>query len=81
MLYSTTLYLLAGTVTGSIFRVPTLLILLGIILIESVILALVHGNIAGLWAIAGLLAAEVGYLTGIYSRRALEQAGYWFRSV
>ena len=81
MLYATIFHLLAGTVTGSVFKVRTLLILLGLVLIESVILAIVHGSIAGLWAVANLIGIQVGYLVGIYVRGVLEQAGYLLPSV
>jgi hypothetical protein len=81
LLYATIFHLLAGTVTGSVFKVRTLLILLVLVLIESVILAIVHGSIAGLWAVANLIGIQVGYLVGIYVRGVLEQAGYLLPSV
>jgi len=81
LLYATIFHLLAGTVTGSIFKVRTLLILLALVLIESVILAIVHGSIAGPWAVANLIGIQVGYLVGIYVRGVLEQAGYLLPSV
>ena len=76
MLYTAIFHLLAGTVTGSVFKVRTLLILLGLVLFESVILAIVHGSIAGPWAVANLIGVQAGYLLGVYVRGVLEHAGY-----
>jgi hypothetical protein len=76
LLYATILHLLAGTVTGSVFKVRTLLILLGLVLVESLILAFVHGSIAALWAVANIVGVQAGYLVGIFARDILEQAGY-----
>ena len=76
MLYATTFYFLAGAITGTVFKTRTLLILLGLVLIESVILALVHSSIPWLWAVENLTIVQVGYLAGLYGRRNLEQAGY-----
>jgi hypothetical protein len=70
------LHLLAGAVTGSVFKVRTLLIVLGFVVIESVILAFVHSSIAALWALTNLVGVQVGYLAGIYARGVLEQAVY-----
>ena len=80
MLYAIALYWLAGVVTGSIFKVQILLVLVGVILVESLVLAFAHGSIAVAWAFASLSAVEVGYLAGMYSRRVLEQTGYSTRS-
>ena len=76
MLYATILHLLAGAVTGSVFKVRTLFILLGLVVVEATILGIVHGNIAGLWALANLVGVQVGYLTGTYSRSVFEHAGH-----
>jgi hypothetical protein len=76
LLYTAIFHLLAGTVTGSVFKVRTLLILLGLVLFESVILAIVHGSIAGPWAVANLIGVQAGYLLGVYVRGVLEHAGY-----
>lgn len=76
MLYATIFHLLAGMITGSIFKVRILLLVLGFVLVEFVILAFVHGNAAGLWAAASLLVVEMGYVAGIFGRRIFEQASY-----
>jgi hypothetical protein len=76
LLYATIFHLLAGAATGSIFKFKCLSILLGIVLVESALLAHAHGYIAALWAIANLTGIQVGYLIGLAGRGALEQAGY-----
>ena len=76
MLYSITFHLLAGAVAGSVFKVRTLLVLLGVVLLEALILAFVLGGIAGLWGFASLIAVQAGYLAGIVARGVLEQTGY-----
>lgn len=81
MLYATILHLLAGAVTGSVFKVRTLLILLGLVLVESLILAFVHGSIAGYWGLANIVGVQAGYIFGIFARGILEQAGYSLPSV
>jgi hypothetical protein len=50
--------------------------LLGVVLAESTMLAVVDGGIAALWALANLVGVQVGYLAGIYTRNVLEQVGY-----
>jgi hypothetical protein len=76
LLYATIFHLLAGMVTGSLFKVRTLALLLGFVLIEALGLALMQGGIAFLWAVVLLVAIQVGYFAGLYSRRVLEDAGY-----
>jgi hypothetical protein len=76
VLYAIILHLLAGGVTGSIFKIRTLLLVLGFVLSEFAILALVEGGIAFLWAVAALIAVQVGFVVGIYARALLEHAGY-----
>ena len=76
MLYATILHFLAGTVTGSVFKVRTLLLLLALVIVESAILALVHGSISALWAATNVIGVQVGYFVGLFARSALEQTGY-----
>jgi hypothetical protein len=75
LFYATLLHLLAGAVTGSVFRIRTLLFLLGIVGVESTVLLLVQGTAATPWAIANLVAVQLGYLAGIYGRGVLEHSG------
>jgi hypothetical protein len=76
LLYATILHLLAGAVTGSVFKVRTLLILLALVFVEAAILSIVHGSIAGLWMLANLVGVQVGYFAGLYVRSVFEHAGY-----
>jgi len=76
LLYATIFHLLAGTMTGSVFKVRALFLLLGLVLFESVFLAVMLGSVAGLWALANLVGVQIGYVGGIYGRSILEQAGY-----
>jgi len=69
------LHWLAGAVAGSVFQIRTLVLLLGIVLLESAAAAFVYGGSVALWALANLFALQVGYLVGIYARSILEQAG------
>lgn len=78
MLYATIFHFLAGAVTGSAFKVKTLLILLSFVLAESAFLAIVYGGVAGLWGLANLVGIQAGYLAGIYARAVCEHAGYSF---
>lgn len=76
MLYAITFHFLAGGVTGSIFKVRTLLLVLSFVLVESVFLIFLEGGVAVLWAVAGLIAVQAGYVAGMYTRGLLEHAGY-----
>jgi hypothetical protein len=76
LLYAIIFHLLAGWVTGAIFQVRTLLLVLIFVLVEFAILILVEGGIAVLWAVASLITVQVGFAAGIYIRGLLERAGY-----
>jgi hypothetical protein len=69
------LHLVTGAVAGSMFTVRTLLVLVGIVLIECVTATVALGFTAGLYTVGGLVAVEIGYLVGIYLRSVLEHAG------
>ena len=68
-------HFLAGSVTGAIFDVRTLLTLVALVLIECVGVTIAWGLSMGLWALGSLIAVQVGYLGGIYLRSVLEHAG------
>jgi hypothetical protein len=76
LLYATIFHVLAGTVTGSLFKARTLLLLLGFVFIESLSLVIVQGSITIPWVIGMVVAIQIGYFVGMLSRRALEHAGY-----
>jgi len=76
LLYAATMHLLAGAVTGSVFKVHMLLLWLFVILAEAAILSATNFSTAALWASANLCSIEVGYVLGLFSRKIMEQAGY-----
>jgi hypothetical protein len=59
-------HFLAGSVTGAIFDVRTLLTLVALVLIECVGVTIAWGLSTGLWSLGSLIAVQVGYLGGIY---------------
>jgi uncharacterized membrane protein len=65
----------AGSVTGSIFAVRTLLILVALVLVECVGAAIAWGVSVGFWSLGSLVAVQMGYLGGVYCRSVLEQMG------
>jgi hypothetical protein len=68
-------HFLAGSVTGSIFAVRTLLTLVALVLIECVGVTIAWGVSMGLWSLGSLLAIQMGYLGGMYFRSVLEHVG------
>ena len=69
-------HFLAGSVAGSVFKTRTLLFLLILLMIEAAALAVVDFRAAAFWAVMNITTIQVGYVAGIFGRRALEQAGY-----
>ena len=76
VLYAIILHLLAGSVTGTAFKIRTLLLVLGFVVAEFSILTAVQGPRVLGWALASLLAVQVGYVGGMVTRGLLEHAGY-----
>ncbi len=76
MFYAAIFHFFAGAVTGSVFKVRTLLLLLLFVMAEAAMLGLIQGSIAGLWALVNLVGLQAGYLAGIYCRSVFEDAGY-----
>jgi hypothetical protein len=76
LLYAATVHLLAGAVTGSVFKVHMLLLWVFVIAAEAAILSATNLSTAALWASANLCSIEAGYVLGLFSRRIMEQAGY-----
>jgi hypothetical protein len=71
------LHLLAGAVSGSVFRIQTLALLVGFVLVESALLGFMQGGIAAMWtAAAALIAVQVGFVAGMVARGILEHAGF-----
>ena len=76
MLYAATIHLLAGAVTGSVFKVQMLLLWLVVIAAEAAILSATSLSTAALWASVNLSSIEAGYVLGLFSRKIMQQAGY-----
>lgn len=76
MLYAATIHLLAGAVTGSVFKIQMLLLWLFVIAAEAAILSATNLSTAALWASVNLSSIEAGYVLGLFSRKIMEQAGY-----
>ena len=81
MLYATIFHSLAGAVTGSVFKIRTLLLLLAIILSEAAALSALDVRVAAWWALTNVISVQFSYLAGILVRRTLEQTGYSFPPV
>ena len=76
MLYAVVIHSVAGTIAGSFFKAPTLLLILAVVLTESALL-IVHGSELGtVWGLANITSIQAGYFAGICLRAILEQAGY-----
>jgi hypothetical protein len=76
LLYAMTFHFLAGAVAGSVFRLRTLLLLVVFVAIEAMVFTVVDIRAAAFWAATNIATIQVGYVAGIFGRRALEQAGY-----
>ena len=74
MLYATIFHSLAGAVTGSVFKIRTLLLLLAFVLIEAAMLSAVDVRVAAWWE--NVISVQFSYLAGFFARRTLEQTGY-----
>jgi hypothetical protein len=68
-------HFLAGSVTGSIFAVRTLLTLVVLVLIECAGVTIAWGIAMGVCSLGSLVALQLGYLGGVYLRSVLEHAG------
>ncbi|CAL78539.1 hypothetical protein; putative membrane protein [Bradyrhizobium sp. ORS 278] len=65
----------AGTIAGAVFNIRTLIALVAVVAVECAAAAVVSGMSAALSAIGGLVAVQLGYVSGIYVRGILERAG------
>lgn len=76
MLYAAAIHLLAGAVTGSVFKVQMLLLWMLVIAAEAAILSATNLSTAAVWASANLSSIEAGYLLGVFGRKIMEQTGH-----
>jgi hypothetical protein len=75
LILSIALHFFAGVIAGSVFGVRTLLLLVGIIFLESIPLSFALGAPGGLASLASLIVIQIGYVAGIFARSTLEQVG------
>jgi hypothetical protein len=76
LLYGIVFHFFAGVLTGSVFKVGTLLALLVFVFSEAVVFVTVNPVFSAAWGIANLLGIQLGYCAGLYLRGLAEQAGY-----
>jgi hypothetical protein len=75
LLYAIILHCLAAAVAGSAFKVRSLFILLGLVIVESIAMTIWRtSSTAGLWAATNLVGVQVGYFCGMFSRGLFEYA-------
>ena len=79
MLYATIFHSLAGVVTGSVFKIRALLLLLAVILTEVAALSPLDVRVAAWWALVNVISVQFSYLAGIFARRTLERLDILFR--
>jgi len=63
---------LAGSVTGALFKVHALFLLLGLVLLEFMIFAAAHSGITWESTALSLVDVQIGYLSGILGRVIIE---------
>lgn len=78
LLYAVALTSLAGSVAGLMFTIRCLVFILFFVLFEFVIIAIIGEGLEGEWLLASLVAAQFGYVGGLFVRGALEQSGFLF---
>ena len=76
MLYAIILHSLAGAVTGSVFKIRTLVLLLLFVVIGVLILTAAGVHVTIVWTLANLAAMQLGYFAGLLARLTIEWAGY-----
>jgi hypothetical protein len=76
VLYAITFYFLAGGITGSIFKIRTLLLVLICVLGEFSVSGIVNGGLAVAWLAASLTAVQAGFVAGMVARGVYEEVGY-----
>jgi hypothetical protein len=70
------LHLTAGVVAGLLFTVPTLILLVSIVLIEVLVLLIAYGGMAAVGPLLGLVALQLGYVTGIFVRKRIDPVSF-----
>jgi ethanolamine transporter EutH len=68
LLYAFILHLIAGLLTGSLFKVKTLLLLLICVAAELIGAAYLHSSYFAIGVLANIVAIQVGYAGGLVAR-------------
>ncbi len=76
MLYAIILHSLAGAMTGSVFKVRTLVLLLIFVVAGVLILTAAGVHVTIVWTLANLTAMQLGYVAGLLGRSTFARAGY-----
>jgi hypothetical protein len=74
LLYALILHLVAGLVTGSVFKIKTLLLILSCVAAEFIGAAYLHGGQFALGMLANIVAIQVGYAGGLLTRLTVERS-------
>ena len=74
MLYALLLHLVAGFVTGSVFKARTLLLVLVCAAAEMTAAAGLHGSVFTLGMIGNLVIIQIGYAGGLLTRLTVERS-------
>jgi len=73
VLSSIVLHLAAGAITGFIFSIRILLFALLLLLIEGIMLSVAFGVSFVVGPVIGIVALQIGYLSGGYARTVVER--------
>lgn len=76
LLYAFILHLVAGLVTGSTFKIKTLLLIMCCVAVELVGAACFHNGHFAMGVLANIMAIQVGYAGGLLTRVAIERSLY-----
>jgi hypothetical protein len=76
LLYAAIFNGLASVVTGSIFKIQSLLVLFAFVFIETGILGVAQTENAGFWLFANIVVIEIGYLAGVGVRALVEHVDH-----
>jgi hypothetical protein len=77
LLYAGLFHFAAGVVTGSVYKIYVLVILLALVAIESAVALMTYGW----WALANPALLQIGYLAGAFTRDFYETGRYANRSM
>lgn len=74
LLYAPILHLIAGFVTGSVFKIKTLLVILCCLAAELAGASCLDSGQIAMGVLVSIIALQVGYATGLLTRATIERA-------